>query len=160
LHKEFLGESGKDNRSAIAKRLIEDIPSNACVLVFSKGFECSRIIELAELYPELKTYLMCIHDNIVDLADVFSRGYYYNREMQGRYSIKYVLPAVFPNDPDLNYKNLDGVHNGDEAMNIFPKIKDMPPAEQKKTRQQLLAYCGLDTLAMVKLWQELVRVCK
>jgi hypothetical protein len=159
-HKEFLGESGKDNRLAIAKRLIADIPANACVIAFSMGFERSRIAAMADLFPKLKHDLMCIHDNMVDIAEVFSAGYYYNRAMVGRYSIKYVLPAVFPDEPELNYKNLDGVHNGDEAMNIFPKIKDMPPAEQEKTRRELLAYCGLDTLAMVKLWQELVKVCK
>ncbi len=45
-------------------------------------------------------------------------------------------------------------------MNIFPKIRYMEPAEQEKARQNLLKYCELDTYAMVKVWQELVRVSK
>ena len=68
------------------------------------------------------------------------------------------MPAIFSDDPELNYHNLEGVHNGSEAMAIFPRIKDMPAEEQKKARHNLLKYCELDTYAMVKVWGELVRV--
>ena len=78
--------------------------------------------------------------------------------MGGSFSIKSVLPAIFPDDPALDYHNLEGIHNGGEAMTIFPLIKDMPPEEQERTRKNLLKYCELDTFAMVKIWQELVRV--
>lgn len=59
------------------------------------------------------------------------------------------MPAIFPDDPELNYHNLEGVHNGSEAMTIFSRIKDMPAEEQKKARHNLLKYCELDTYAMV-----------
>ena len=49
------------------------------------------------------------------------------RAINGSFSIKSVLPALYPDDPALDYHNLKGVHNGSEAMDIFPKIKDMPP---------------------------------
>lgn len=78
--------------------------------------------------------------------------------MGNSFSIKSVLPAIFPSDPELDYHNLDGVHNGSEAMDIFPKIKDMSPEEQLTARNNLLKYCELDTYAMVKVWEELVRV--
>lgn len=71
---------------------------------------------------------------IQSLLDPFQAGNYYNRAMGGSFSIKSVLPAIFPNDPELNYHNLEGVHNGSEAMTIFPRIKDMPAEEQKKAR--------------------------
>ena len=45
-------------------------------------------------------------------------------------------------------------------MTLFPKIKDMPPEEQAKARHDLLKYCELDTYAMVKIWEELVRATK
>jgi hypothetical protein len=101
--------------------------------------------------------LFYIKDHIVDLLVPFQSGFYYNRAMGGSFSIKSVLPAIFPDDPALNYHNLEGVHNGGEAMTIFPKIKDMPPEEQQKARHNLLKYCELDTYAMVKVWEELVR---
>ena len=157
-HKEFLAESGTDPRRALAERLCEDIPMNVCVTAYNKAFECTRIKELAEYYPDLAEHLMNIRNNIVDLLVPFQSGWYYNRAMGGSFSIKSVLPAIFPDDPSLNYHNLEGVHNGGEAMTIFPKIQHMPPEEQKIARHNLLKYCELDTYAMVKVWQELVRV--
>ena len=43
-------------------------------------------------------------------------------------------------------------------MTIFPKIKDMPKEEALAARQALLAYCHLDTLAMVRVWEKLEEV--
>lgn len=76
--------------------------------------------------------------------------------MGGSFSIKSVLPALFPDDPELDYHNLEGVHNGGEAMSIYPKIKDMTPEEQQIARHNLLKYCELDTYAMVKVWLRLL----
>lgn len=158
-HTAFLAESGKDPRWALAEQLCHDIPLNACITAYNKGFECGRINELAEAFPALRYHLLNIRDNIVDFLDPFRAGYYYLPEMEGSFSIKKVLPALFPNDPQLDYSNLTGsVHNGGEAMTIFPKIKDMAPADQQKVRQSLLDYCHLDTLAMVKIWQKLEEI--
>ncbi len=159
-HKEFLGISGQDPRRALAEQLCKDIPVDACVLAFNKSFECTRIKELAECYQDLADHLLSIEANIVDLVVPFRAGYCYNRAMGGSFSIKSILPALYPNDPALDYHNLEGVHNGTEAKDIFPKIKAMSPQEQEKTRYNLLKYCELDTLALVKLWQELIRVSK
>lgn len=158
LHKEFLGVSGEDPRRAIAESLCRDIPMGVCVTAYNKGFECGRLNELASEFPDLGKHLENISKNIVDLLDPFQGGFYYNRAMGNSFSIKSVLPAIFPSDPELDYHNLDGVHNGSEAMDIFPKIKDMSPEEQLTARNNLLKYCELDTYAMVKLWEELVRV--
>ena len=158
LHKEFLAVSGEDPRRAIAESLCENIPENVCILAYNKQFECGRIKELAEEFPDLSKHLLNIRRNIKDLLVPFQMGAYYNKAMGGSFSIKSVLPAIFPNDPSLDYHNLEGVHNGGEAMTIFPLIKDMPPEEQKIARKNLLKYCELDTFAMVKVWQELVRV--
>ena len=160
LHKEFLAESDKDPRRAIAERLCEDIPKDVCVTAYNKTFECGRINELAETFPDLAEHLLNIKDNIVDLIVPFRSGWYYNRAMGGNFSIKTVLPALFPNDPELDYHALEGVHNGTEAMTIFPQIQFMPPEEQETTRYNLLKYCELDTLAMVKLWEKLKEVTK
>ena len=157
-HKEFLAESGTDPRRALAERLCEDIPMNVCVTAYNKAFECTRIKELAEAFPDLAEHLLNIESNIKDLLVPFQSGYYYNKAMGGSFSIKSVLPAIFPDDSALNYHNLEQIHNGGEAMSIFPKIKDMPKKEQETTRKNLLKYCELDTYAMVKIWEELKRV--
>lgn len=80
--------------------------------------------------------------------------------MGGSNSIKAVLPTLFPNDPELDYHALEGVHNGVEAMDAFARLADMPPEEAERTREQLLRYCELDTLAMVRIWQRLREVAR
>lgn len=156
-HKEFLAESGDpDMLRSLAEQLIKDIPQNVCVLAYNMGFEKGRINELAGLFPDIADHLMNIHGNINDLLIPFQQGYCYNRAMGGSFSIKSVLPALFPNDTELDYHNLEGVHNGSEAMSIFPQIKDMPEEEKAEARENLLRYCHLDTLAMVRVWEKLV----
>ena len=158
FHKEFLAESGTDPRRKLAEQLVKDIPKDVCVTAYNMMFEKGRIKELAEIFPDLSEHLMNIHEHIQDLMIPFSERMYYCKDMQGSYSIKYVLPALFPNDPELNYHNLPLIHNGGEAMNIFPKIKDMSKEEQEKARYGLLKYCELDTYAMVKVWEKLKEV--
>ena len=157
-HTEYLAESGPDPRRELAERLCADIPMNVCVTAYNKSFECTRIKELAAAFPDLADHMLNIEANIRDLLVSFQSGWYYNRAMGGSFSIKSVLPALFPNDPALDYHNLEGVHHGGEAMTLFPKIKDMPPEEQEKARHNLLKYCELDTFAMAKVWQALVQV--
>ena len=114
---------------------------------------------MAEIYPDLADHLLDIKENIKDLLVPFRKGYYYVPAMGGSFSIKSVLPALFPDEPSLNYHNLDErVQNGGDAMTIFPKIKDMDPAEAAETREALLRYCELDTWAMVKVWEKLQSV--
>lgn len=158
FHKEFLAESGTDPRRKLAEQLVKDIPKDVCTTAYNMSFEKGRIKELAEIFPDLSEHLMNIHDHIQDLMIPFSERMYYCKDMQGSYSIKYVLPALFSNDPELNYHNLPLIHNGGEAMNIFPKIKDMSKEEQKRARYGLLKYCELDTYAMVKVWEKLKEI--
>lgn len=157
-HKEFLAESGTNPLREIAEALCRDIPMEVCVTAYNKAFECTRLKELAKMFPDLKGHLLNIEEHIVDLLVPFQSGYYYNRAMGGSFSIKSVLPAIFPNDSELDYHSLEGVHNGTEAMALFPKIKDMSKAKQKKARKNLLKYCELDTYAIVKIWEELCEV--
>ena len=97
-----------------------------------------------------------IADNIQDLIDPFRAGDYYVPAMGGSFSIKSVLPALFPNDPSLDYHALsDLCQNGGDAMNLFPSIAKMAPADAAAAREALLCYCELDTLAMVKVWEKL-----
>ena len=159
-HREFLGDSINDPRRALVERLVEDIPKDVCVVAYHSPFEKERLKELAQIFPDLAEHLLNIMEHIVDLKKPFTDGYYYNAAMGSSFSIKSVLPAVFPDDPELNYHNLEGVHNGSEAMNIYPEIAKMPPEEAAKARENLLKYCALDTFAMVKLWQKLVEVSK
>jgi len=157
-HKEFLAYPGEDPRRKLAEQLCADIPLDVCTTAYNMGFEKGRIKGLAEIFPDLREHLMNIHDHIVDLMIPFQKKWYYCRAMQGSYSIKYVLPALFPDDPTLDYHNLEGVHNGGEASEAFAKMATMSAGEIEIMRGHLLKYCGLDTFAMVKVWEKLKEI--
>lgn len=158
-HKEFLAEiEDKEFLRHFAESMIKDIPENGSVIVYNMGFEHSRINELATIYPDLKEELMRINSNMVDFLPPFKKRYFYMKEMMGSASIKKVLPALYPNDPELDYHNLPVIHNGSEASETFLKLKEKSKQEQEILRNGLLKYCELDTYAMVKIWEKLKEV--
>ncbi|MCL2704728.1 MAG: DUF2779 domain-containing protein [Spirochaetaceae bacterium] len=162
-HREFLAEEGRDPRRSLAECLCADIPENICVLTYNMGFEKGRIKELTDFlkksYPNLASHLMNIHNNIKDLMKPFRSRAYYSKELEGSYSIKKVLPALCPNDPELDYNALDLVHNGIEAQIAYAQLYNASPEEKQRIRAALLAYCCLDTLAMVKILEKLQKIC-
>lgn len=153
-HYEFLAKDGTDPRYELAKRLVEDIPTDVTVLAYNMGFEKGVIRKLALMFDEFAPKLLAIHDNIQDLMTPFQKKDYYVPSMRGSYSIKYVLPALVP-EMEKAYKELELVHNGGEAMQTFAKLSKMDDETKEQYRKALLEYCKLDTLAMVKVLNKL-----
>ena len=159
-HKEYLAQPGADPRRGVAEQLCKDVPRDVCTMAYNMSFEKTRIKGLATLYPDLTDHLMNIYDHIVDLMAPFQKRWYYTKAMQGSYSIKLVLPALFPDDPELDYHNLEDVHSGTEASAAFEKMGQLSSGELKRCRANLLKYCGLDTLAMVRVWEKLEEITR
>ena len=158
-HKEYLSRDYNGNPMyGLCKQLISDIPLNSCVLVYNDAFEKTRLREMSGLFPEFSEHLLNIRDNIVDLLPPFKSLDYYVKDMGGSASIKKVLPALFPNDPTLDYHNLDQVHKGDEASNAYLSLKDLNKEDEEVLRYNMLKYCELDTYAMVKIYERLLEV--
>lgn len=157
-HLEFLAKEGEDPRRSLAEQLVNDIPMGVCSTAYNMSFEKSVLKHLAEEFPDLSRHLMDIHDNMCDLMVPFQKQYYYSKAMQGSYSIKYVLPALWPGDPELDYHNLEGVHNGAEASASYADMVNHTPEEIAEMRENLLKYCGLDTYAMVKVLNRLKEI--
>ncbi len=68
--------------------------------------------------------------------------------MRGSYSIKRVLPALVPG---ISYSDLD-IQEGNAAGLIYGSLyTDHDPSSILKKRQNLLAYCEMDTLGMVEI---------
>ncbi|MBN1624772.1 MAG: DUF2779 domain-containing protein [Clostridia bacterium] len=155
-HREFLAIEGSDPREEIVKCLSADIPEDACVLAYHMAFEKKVIEMLAQTFPDYSEKLQQINEQMHDLIIPFRKRFYYVDKMKGKSSIKSVLPALYPDDPELSYSNLDGIHNGNEASNAYLALTDMNEAEREKTRKSLLEYCRLDTLAMVRIWEKLL----
>ena len=86
-HTDFLGDSVSDPRRALAEKLCHDIPKDVCVTAYNKDFECGRLSELANVFPELADHLLNIRDNIVDLIYPFHEKMVYKPAMNGSFSI-------------------------------------------------------------------------
>lgn len=150
-HTAFLDLSGGDPSAPFAHALIAACGEQGPVYVYNAGFETGRIRDLAERYPHLSEALLAINARAVDLLPI-ARERYYHPSQQGSWSIKSVLPAVVP---ELRYDALDGVQDGGMAMEAFLEAihPDTPTERKARIERQLLAYCALDTYAMVRLWQ-------
>lgn len=157
-HKEFLGEAGADPREQLIRHMLADLPEQGSILAFNVGFEKARIRELADCFPDYEPQLSALLGRFVDLIDPFRRGAYYHPDFNGSLSIKSVLPAMFPNSSDLQYEGLT-IKDGSMAMDIYANLDSVEdPAEEEAIRQDLLAYCRLDTFAMVKILDQLTKL--
>lgn len=150
-HRSFLDISESDPSEAFAAALVKECGSRGPVFVYNAAFETTRIRELAQRFPELSEKLLAINARIVDLLPI-AQNRYYHPSQQGSWSIKNVLPAIAP---DLLYDNLNGVQDGGGAMDAFLEALDASTTDERnqELRKQLLAYCELDTFAMVRIWE-------
>jgi hypothetical protein len=146
----FLDLSGTDPRRALAESLIRACGTRGPVFVFS-AFEATRIRELADEYPAVGAALLALCERLVDLLPI-AKQHYYHPSQQGSWSIKMLLPAVAP---DLCYDALPGVKDGGMAMAAYTEAiaPETAPERREQIREELTAYCALDTLAMVRVWE-------
>ena len=67
--------------------------------------------------------------------------------------------AILVPEMEKAYKDLDMVHEGGEAMDIYKKWAQAEDLEMiSRYRSALIEYCKLDTLAMVKILGKLKNI--
>lgn len=155
-HLEFLDLSGQPPMRLFAESLLDACGKTGPIFVYSH-FEKTVITALAKKYPALAVPLHAIIGRLVDLLPL-TREYYYHPAMKGSWSIKAVLPCVAP---DLDYGQLEEVKDGTAAQNAY--LEAIDPATTRARKEylctQMLAYCHLDTLALVRLVEFFQRDC-
>ena len=95
------------------------------------------IKKLARYNVELSDQLLALNERFTDLKDPFSKGYYYHPAFNGSFSIKKVLPALYPNDSSLNYDSLN-IKNGGEASLAYKKFHELNDEENKAIKEFLV----------------------
>ena len=152
-HCEWLADGPGDPRPAVARALVAACRGAGSVLMYT-SFERVRIRKLAEDVPELADELRELDGRLVDLEPIV-RNHVYHPDFGGSFSIKEILPALVP---ELSYDELE-VNDGQVASALLHRmlLRNDPetPAERAALRVNLLAYCKLDTWAMVKLVERL-----
>jgi hypothetical protein len=156
-HEEFLiTEPEGDLTLPLIERMKEDIGVTGSVISWYKSYEAQRNNKLAELHPEHADFLEDLNDRMFDLMTIFSTNLYVDAAFKGSASIKNVLPVLVP---ELTYKAL-GIQKGDQAVERWEKMidSDTPQEEKEQIAKDLLEYCKLDTLAMVRIYEYLVKL--
>jgi hypothetical protein len=153
-HREFLWtDAGEAPIVPLVEALRRDVGDEGSVLVWWKGFEGSRNLELAEAAPHLSGFLRGLNDRMVDLMEPISCGLWVHPAFGGSTSIKKVLPVVAP---ELAYDALEIRHGAVATLRWKQCVVDDAPPEgvdPGETFAHLRAYCRRDTLGMVRIWQ-------
>jgi hypothetical protein len=157
-HFEYLGETnGEDPRLKFVDQLIRNVGTTGDILVYNIGFERGKLEDLSELYPSRSTEINAIIDRLKDLMLPFQKKWYYTYKMEGSYSIKKVLPALV-SDFEEGYASL-AISDGGTASLVYAQMTEGSyEGDYDAARKDLLAYCELDTLAMVKILEKLYEV--
>jgi hypothetical protein len=147
-HRAFLDTSGGPPSRAAAEALVEAAGDAGPIFVYH-DFEKWRLLELAQMELDLAPALEGVMGRLVDLYRL-TREHYEHPALHGSYSLKNVLPTV---DPLLDHALLEEVRDGLSAQAAFHEaIAPHTPVERRdELRAGLLEYCGLDTLALVRL---------
>lgn len=147
VHHEYLHVDGTDPRQRVAETLLDSLGGTGSICVYSP-YEQSVIEQLADALPEWRVALRALVKRIWDLHAIV-KDHYYHPEFGGSYSLKDVLPALVPS---LRYADLAIQEGGQAASEYYRMVFVVTDwVEQARIREELLAYCKQDTLALVEL---------
>lgn len=116
---------------------------------WNMSYEKACNTRMAALHGDHAEFLLGLNDRTVDLEIPFRLSWVDGR-FGGSTSIKKVLPVLCP---DLRYNEAE-VHDGTGAVEAWTQMISLPDGERRaELKRQLLAYCRLDTLAMVEIFR-------
>lgn len=152
-HLEYLADGREDPRPEVARTLIEALGRDSAPILVYSSYEARCLKDMAARVPDLANAIEGILDRLVDLLPIV-RGHVYHPEMNGSFSIKAVGPAFAP---QVSYGDLEGVADGMAALAAFARLVggELGRPEAAKVRRELLAYCRLDTLALLEMYRAL-----
>jgi len=149
---EFLAEGNTNPQQDFLERLLVDIPPNPCILVWNKTFEIRILRETAIALPEKSKAVNTVIESIRDLMIPFRDKSIYHWQFDGVYKLKVVLPVLVP---ELSYTNLEISDGGAASSAWLEMIQTNDEKEKTTIRNQLLEYCHLDTVAMVRILEKM-----
>jgi len=152
VHKFFLGTPPADPRPDFIRSLLDNLGTKGSIIVWNQAFENTRLREIARDFPEYASRIEPLFDRVVDLMVPFRRKQLYTPEMNGSYSLKAVLPALIS---DVSYSTLEIQEGGAASMTYESLYSDNDPDSVAKKRGDLLKYCELDTLSMMRILEKL-----
>ena len=158
-HRECLLHDRTAGCLPLIEQLERDIaPTGGTVIVWNKAFEMGVNRDMAKTWPRHAAFLESVNARVFDLRDVFHSEAVEDPAMRGSSSIKKVLPALVP-DMERAYAEME-INDGGRASYTWHQLVTgvfTDDDEVAAVRRDLLKYCELDTIAMVKLFDWAVR---
>ena len=148
-HFQYLSTQIEDPTAELAESLQKVVSKKGNFISWNKSFEMGCNSEMCARYRKHEEFLESVNGRMYDLMQCFRKGYYVHRDFKGKCSIKNVLPVLVPK---LSYKTLK-IQEGGTASESWVKVTDpkISRAERDQLASDMLAYCRLDTLAMVEI---------
>ena len=152
-HVEYLSVEDKDPCEEFTTDLLETLGTRGTIFVYA-SYEKRIVYQLANQLPKFRDQLLDLLNRFKDLYALIRKNYYHPK-FYGSFSLKAVLPVLVPS---MNHGDL-AIPEGSIASLEYLRMLDpaTPSDEKAKIKQDLLIYCGYDTLAMVKIRGELLK---
>ena len=144
-HREFLNDDTDDPRGRLIVSLLDAVPSRGSIVVYSP-YEQRILTELGRDYPRYESELACLRERLFDLLPIIRSSYHHPALPNN--SLKSVVPVLVPG---WGYSDLD-IQEGSAASAFYAEIitGDFTEEERTRIREALLAYCRMDTEALVR----------
>ena len=144
-HREFLNDDTDDPRGRLIVSLLDAVPPRGSIVVYSP-YEQRILTELGRDYPRYESELACLRDRLFDLLPIIRSSYHHPALPNN--SLKSVVPVLVPG---WGYSDLD-IQEGSAASAFYAGIitGDFTEEERTRIREALLAYCRMDTEALVR----------
>jgi hypothetical protein len=152
-HLDYLCREDKDPREECARTLLGGLGERGSIVTYTT-YEEGVIRGLAQDLPRYRGPLLATLGRIKDLCAVI-RSHYYHPKFHGSFSLKSVAPALLP---EMTYENMS-IQEGRQAALEYLRMIDpsTPAAQRKRIEGSLLAYCGQDSLAMLRIREDLLK---
>jgi hypothetical protein len=154
-HYDYLHTRKSDPMPSLLRILRRQIGDKGSVLAWNAPFEKSCNQRMAERNPTYQAFLGSVNDRLYDLALIF-KDIYVDYRFKGSVSIKNILPVMIP---ELSYEALE-IRNGEMAIESITRLIGRSFFGRTKIIRELKQYCELDTLAMVRIYEVLIRTAK
>lgn len=150
-HFDWIAVGPEDPRPGIAHAVVDACRGASVVVAFNATFEKKCLKGLAEAVPAFSAQLLGVVDRMQDLAEPVRKGLVYHPDFNGSYSLKVVIPVLLP---ALAYDDLavsDGITASNRLLALMLGMQAPGSVEAAQVKDELLAYCGRDTVVMVEL---------
>ena len=154
-HREYLCDEDKDPREEFASTLVDALGENGTIFIYTT-YEKGVLNGVIEHLPQYQEQLHAVIERFKDLHAVIKRCFYHP-DFQGSFSLKSVLPAIIP---EMAYESLS-IQEGNQASFEYLRMLDPSVSAEvrDKIKKDLIDYCAHDTLAMVRIREELIKRC-